>query len=536
MAIIPCRLVELEQEILNQLQDPTILGKLMEKKTTETKLNQVRVVGHLMHVAPAPWCDRLADALASAEWGTTMLQIADFYINNLFRLLRTDHHRTPANTSRPSRQSFDNKRREIELQLEHPPSSHREAKERALMRDGYRCVLNGNIDADSLLESMAAGQPIAPAADPQVCLTRCCHIFSRTVNANIDVDKAKREYAASARAVLDRMAPDLKGVIEELHGAGINRLENVMTMDVALHACFYRMDIWLESEDAENTNTYRICVQDGMKNSWYGIPETITFSTPDAERLPVPAHRYLVLHGVCARVAHLSGAAEYVLDILDRVESGTTAVLTEDGSDAHVLERMLAAADIAAYVPCDYLVPSHTTPPRPPKLVYGWRIGYEKLMEIARQYFPDTIIACTGPALLGIVDEETYPFPIESFAERNENYTMTLTGPFSSSAVRKYLGIPADGPRYIVAKHLYASRRDPAPSLTVGTNYLGVIEDEQIEKLRALTAHSRSRYEKLAEPPRRLFVLVQEIEKENTAVAAAQAAAAAAEGEPVRSE
>ncbi|KAI0748669.1 hypothetical protein C8Q80DRAFT_1173053 [Daedaleopsis nitida] len=302
-----------------------------------------------MHVAPAPWCDRLADALASAEWGTTMLQIADFYINYLFRLLRTSNHQPPANDSHPSRQSFDDKRREIEIQLEKPPSSHKEAKERALMRDGYRCVSNGKIDADSLLESMAAGQPIAPAADPQVCLTRCCHIFSRTVNANIDVDKAKREYAASAWVVLDRMAPDLKGVIEELHGAGINRLENVMTMDVALHACFVRMDIWLEPEDAENT--YRVCYKDGLKDllRWYGIPETITFSTPDANRLPVPAHRYLQLHGVCARVAHLSGAVRYVLDVLDRVESGATAVLTEDGSDAHVLERMLAAADIAAY-------------------------------------------------------------------------------------------------------------------------------------------------------------------------------------------
>ncbi|KAI0748658.1 hypothetical protein C8Q80DRAFT_1271035 [Daedaleopsis nitida] len=188
-----CRLVELENTVLNQLQDPTILGKLTEKKTAEIKLIQVRAVGHLMHVAPAPWCDRLAEALASAvEWGTTMLQIADLYINHIFRLLRTDHHRTPANDSHPSasRPSFDDERREIELQLENPPNSHKEAKERALMRDGYRCVLSGKVDLDSLSESVAAGQSIAPAADSQVCLTQCCHIFSRTVNTNID-DRAK---------------------------------------------------------------------------------------------------------------------------------------------------------------------------------------------------------------------------------------------------------------------------------------------------------------------------------------------------------
>ncbi|KAI0748661.1 hypothetical protein C8Q80DRAFT_1173010 [Daedaleopsis nitida] len=91
-----------------------------------------------------------------------------------------------------------------------------------------------------------------------------------------------------------------------------------MTMETYVHTLFDPMRIWLEPENAENT--YRVCYN--LKNGqnhllrWLGIPETITFSTPDGERLPVPARRYLQLHGVCARVAHLSGAAEYVLDIL----------------------------------------------------------------------------------------------------------------------------------------------------------------------------------------------------------------------------
>lgn len=164
------------------------------------------------------------------------------------------------------------------------------------------------------------------------------------------------------------MVPEFKGFYKELNGAGIHRLENVMTMGGDLHTLFDRMDIWLEHEvrcrsiraacvytDAflrqggENSNTYRVCYPDGMMKSdlgRYGIPDTITFSTPDADTLPVPAPRYLQLHAVCARVAHLSGAAEYVLDVLDRVESGDTVVLAEDGSDAHVLDTLLAAADI----------------------------------------------------------------------------------------------------------------------------------------------------------------------------------------------
>ncbi|KAI0748671.1 hypothetical protein C8Q80DRAFT_1271046 [Daedaleopsis nitida] len=157
---------------------------------------------------------------------------------------------------------------------------------------------------------------------------------------------------------------------------------------------------------------------------------------------------------------------------------------TDEDSDRVFAQQPFDGPD----VPFDYLVPSLTTTLRPPLLVYGWRIGHEALMEIARKEFPDTVITCMGHPLHGLEDEETYPFPIESFTEENENYAMTLTSPFFASAVRKYLGIPADAPRYIVVKHLYDSKINPALSLTVGTNYLDIIEDEQIEKLQALIA------------------------------------------------
>ncbi|KAI0748670.1 hypothetical protein C8Q80DRAFT_1271045 [Daedaleopsis nitida] len=155
---------------------------------------------------------------------------------------------------------------------------------------------------------------------------------------------------------------------------------------------------------------------------------------------------------------------------------------TEEDEDRVFAQQPFDGPD----VPFDYLVPSRTTTLRPPKLVYGWKLGYEKLMEIARKEFPDTVITCIGHPLLGIVDEETYDFPPESFGEKHENYAMTLTSPLFSTAVREYLGVPEEDSDYIVVQHLYDSAGEAALGLIVGTNYIGAIEDEQIEKLQTL--------------------------------------------------
>ena len=68
----------------------------------------------------------------------------------------------------------------------------------------------------------------------------------------------------------------------------------------------------------------------------------VTFTTPDAARLPVPKREYLELHATCAKVAHLSGAAEYVDRILEDTED--VRVLSSDGGSAEILEHALLSA------------------------------------------------------------------------------------------------------------------------------------------------------------------------------------------------
>jgi len=64
----------------------------------------------------------------------------------------------------------------------------------------------------------------------------------------------------------------------------------------------------------------------------------ITFKSAHAN-LPLPNPTYLRIHAACCKVAHLSGAGEYMRRMSQNLEE--TRVLREDGSSAHVLSFAL---------------------------------------------------------------------------------------------------------------------------------------------------------------------------------------------------
>ena len=65
---------------------------------------------------------------------------------------------------------------------------------------------------------------------------------------------------------------------------------------------------------------------------------------PTNHNLPPPDPRYLKLHAACAKVAHLSGAGEYIDNVLRDTE--TTRVLAKDGSSADLLNFKLFNAQV----------------------------------------------------------------------------------------------------------------------------------------------------------------------------------------------
>ena len=86
----------------------------------------------------------------------------------------------------------------------------------------------------------------------------------------------------------------------------------------------------MAAQQGEPANTYTIRT---MKHILGVITTKITFASPDPE-LELPDPRYLKLHAAICKVAHMSGAAEY-MDKHDR-DLEELSVLAPDGSSAEL--------------------------------------------------------------------------------------------------------------------------------------------------------------------------------------------------------
>ena len=145
---------------------------------------------------------------------------------------------------------------------------------------------------------------------------------------------------------------------------GVHVPANLLSLDSYMHGYFDKLNLWFESASKVQLITYRpscdsclvhpqpnryyVCVTKGyheheahIRSSNYlrvdkGRPY-VEFSRDHAELLPDP--RLLDLHAVCARVAHMSGAAE-AFDQLERDVEGTR-VLAIDGSSAPLVDHFL---------------------------------------------------------------------------------------------------------------------------------------------------------------------------------------------------
>ena len=76
-------------------------------------------------------------------------------------------------------------------------------------------------------------------------------------------------------------------------------------------------------------------------------PEYVTFTTPDPVKLPVPSPTYLAIHAACAKVAHMSGAAEYIDKFYRDMEDGM--ILNPNGASAEMLEHAIFELQASGY-------------------------------------------------------------------------------------------------------------------------------------------------------------------------------------------
>ena len=135
---------------------------------------------------------------------------------------------------------------------------------------------------------------------------------------------------------------------DELNGSHIHRLENFITMNATKRGMFG----WLEETASQgllhNTRLFCFFLKDIQitRGPWTpncyrpnavaspflsGIPPFVTFTFTNAA-LPLPSSHYLRLQALCARVAHLSGAGQYIETVSRELEE--ICVLVNDGTSA----------------------------------------------------------------------------------------------------------------------------------------------------------------------------------------------------------
>ncbi|KAF9013706.1 hypothetical protein BDZ89DRAFT_1076885 [Hymenopellis radicata] len=240
----------------------------------------------------------------------------------------------PHPSSHVSRPSFDTLEDMTHDCLEPAPSDHRTSKRRALARDSFRCMLTGVYDERSCEESEQLATQ-ADASPEGSGYTQCCHILNEAVTIGIDPTstepktEAKTRYAATVLTMLRQFG--LGTVADQfLTAGGIHHLSNILTVLGHLHQYLDDFKAWLEPTTEDHCYQVRFHRAASAKQfPTLRSPVRFEVNPMVASRgLPLPDARLIALHATCAKVAHMSGAAEHWDSVERRVE--TTNVLAED--------------------------------------------------------------------------------------------------------------------------------------------------------------------------------------------------------------
>ncbi|OBZ66341.1 hypothetical protein A0H81_13681 [Grifola frondosa] len=270
--------------------------------------------------------------------------LANHYVEHLDHYFRAPKRHTPTPSLHPSRPSFDSNQDLLKWLLEEAPQGHATSKEKALIRDGYHCVMTGDYDYVSVRDRRDLRLQIPDGMT--VGSTNACHIFPELTNLGISGNNAgggKHEYAATVWTIMERFGGIR--VREELDGVKVHSLENIITMTPYLHERFDALELWFEKTDIPNR--YKVAVANEWVLRGTSVPEFVTFTSSNPI-IPLPSPRYLALHAAWARIVHLSGAGEYINKIFINMER--LPVLADDGSSADVLQYALASLPSDAIV------------------------------------------------------------------------------------------------------------------------------------------------------------------------------------------
>ncbi|KAI4522327.1 hypothetical protein K523DRAFT_336135 [Schizophyllum commune Tattone D] len=353
------KVLAIERRYSSELGDLPTHATVSVRVVLETSIMYLRVIGWCYVYLHLPCRPSLTRWVLSSEDDSTIVDLGRFLCQHYLRAFRKNKGPTPADSSHPSRSSFDRRRDALERELISTPHDHRTARRRARERDNDQCVITKRFHDESsffrdqtplaikkaILQSATAFQSglkyedlgDEPWYELPGCVLQCAHILSESTNMNIDTDNYKKAWAASVWGILECFGHgELR---EELQGSSVHRLENVMSMNQDWHNYFDVLEMWLDHVEGHR---YRVCVRKerrGFLRDVYSPDGIIEFTTPNEKVYPLPSRKYIGLHAAACKVAHMSGAADRFHKIDRALEED--GVLAEDGHQMYVLEDRL---------------------------------------------------------------------------------------------------------------------------------------------------------------------------------------------------
>jgi len=292
-----------------------------------SKLRSVRILGFLLLNAPNEGVRiEVTKCILSCKDDSDLVNLGSFFERYVILPFKKFKGRTPTSSEHPSRSSFEAVKSQVKVDIREAPKNHKGAKDRALIRDNWRCVATGLIDCN-----------IPQDPPPEFAInTECAHIIPEATFFGVDSKSEpnpKLDYSASILAVLSRFRYD----ISSFNGEKVHSLTNVMTMQKDMHDAFDRLKFYLEATSQKDRYEARFFGPIPLRDA----RQFVTFTTHDPEHLPVPAPELLALHATCCKVAHLSGSSEWI-DMVHR-DINEMGVLAPDGTSGDMLGYALAS-------------------------------------------------------------------------------------------------------------------------------------------------------------------------------------------------
>ncbi|KAE9399992.1 hypothetical protein BT96DRAFT_993448 [Gymnopus androsaceus JB14] len=242
-------------------------------------------------------------------------------------------------SARPSRPDFTRVEDMLAQTVEASGTDYQTSRKKALARDGYR--------ARNLCREIKGSE--APV--------QTCHILDKATLQGLE------DPSEDGGEITPMLCMSLLTILKQFHlshsvdvllkKGGVYSPRNILSLIQPLHHAFHSLDLWFDQTDEDDTYVVQVS-RDRILTGYTNVNRRPHFTVNEAFKKPrfkdvlleLPDPGLLALHAVCARVAHMSGAAEYFHELERDAED--TMVVTEDS--LHLLNNLLSPfAVVSAY-------------------------------------------------------------------------------------------------------------------------------------------------------------------------------------------